>query len=206
MQLTSLTPTSQTLRELGRLTTPADPVFDLSASYAFRPPAGPRAFVDEAYRMLAGTNLTENLIHAIDQSGATVFIPDGRYLNRWRHGELSDHLTRYFHPYTPDLHLYGQRWRLLGEARQERFVAPRAATYFVEARGLDGARLRVAGQELVPGGTIELARGEWAVELHGQPRGENAIISLLWLPRDGRKWRPLDDPGFPIHARYILPR
>ncbi len=199
-------PQQETLRELGLLTDPVDPVFDMSASYAFRPPAGPRPFVDEAYRMLAGIHLTDILIQAIEESGTTVFIPDGRSLNRWRHGDLSDYLEKHFHPLTPDLHLYGQRWRMTGEPRSERFVSPRDATYFVHASGLADVRLRVDGRDLAPGDRIKLARGEWTVELGGRPVGENPVLSLLWLPRDGRAWRPLDDPGFPLHARYILPR
>jgi hypothetical protein len=174
----------RTLLALGRLTGPDDPVYDNSGQATARPHVHFFYATDKHMRERFASVLANEVPRRLEQTGCMVVFKDLRFKG------LPDSLRRFiaerYQPYDGDLWFWGVSLASSGE-----LVVPRTDRYFVEPAGasveLDGKRI---GTE-----PILLSTGRH------QYRSEGAA-KLLWLPRDGRRWKP-DPTAVPRFSRLF---
>ena len=95
---------------------------------------------------------------------------------------LKQFLQSHFQPYNGDIRLWGSRYQ---DNKKGNFTAVTNATYFVEPASVAASGELLIDGEVV-GDTFDLSRGEHTVEY----RGANRDFYILWMPRDGKRWRP----------------
>ena len=107
--------------------------------------------------------------------------------------KLKSYIEVNFQRYSADLRLWGRRLEGLHGVAQ----IPRDGRYFIEpAEAIEGGMITIDGK-IVRTPIVELTRGEHRIT----NRRPSESTYLLWLPRDGARWRPLAKgrPRFSIH-------
>lgn len=195
-----------TLSTLGSLTNRLDAVYDNSGSILTRPHAYFYYYTPWYIRRSWGTMLTQQVPAAIHATGATVFVKEVRYPGLPR--PLKAYLGEHYQPYDTDIALWGRRYDLQHDSAEyhrvsegqpgthtlhtdEQFTAVRDDQYFVQPGDvIEKGKLWIDGQPVTER-RFHLTRGEHEVRYEGPPR----TFWLLWLPRHGRHWQPIDVPG-----------
>ena len=96
---------------------------------------------------------------------------------------LKRFIETHFQPYNGDIRLWGSRFQNI---KKSNFTAVTTAKYFVEPAAVaSSGELLIDGE--VVGDSFELTRGEHTVEYRGTPRD----FYILWMPRDGNRWSPV---------------
>lgn len=175
------------LATLGSITAPSDPVFDAIGSAVTRPHVSFFFFNDSTVRVLLADRLSREIPEAIVESGCPVAIQDHRFIHQPE--AVQEFVFDHFQPYDQD----GQLWvwgrpfvRRSGERLEDRFLAVRDGRYFIEPpEALAGGGLQIDG-EPVEEPIVELRQGWREISY----TGELSVFRLLWLPRDGRTFRP----------------
>ena len=182
------------LAEVAALTEPGDACYDNSGSYVARPHSRFEFYTERTTRRRDAERLVAEVPAAILEAGTVLMLRDRRFetlpdaLRRW--------LRRHFQPHGGDVWLWGQRFGGRGLAGRGRFLAVRDDEYVVEpAERLEQGRLWIDGKP-VTDPVLRLTAGEHEVRWEGLP----TPFALLWLPADGRRWRPDDEasPGFSV--------
>lgn len=167
------------LSQVAALTGPDDPVYDNSGSYVARPHAFDPYFTNHLMRSKSmPEQLSREVPAAILRSSCTVFLRDARAAELPH--SLRSWLSEHFRPVTPDIWLWGRRFRFSGdpEERQE-FHAVRDSHYAVWPQGeLEGV-LKVDGVARDPG-VLRLTPGTHEVRFVG---AKAAQFDIVWVPR-----------------------
>lgn len=180
-------------RTLQRLTAPDDPVFDAAGRAVTRPHVSFFYFNDETVRLVIGERLSREITEGIRTTGCTVawrdrqwvFLPEPLKELLYLHFQPMDETATFWvwgRPFERGEH--GGGFRIAGQ-----FLAVREGRYFVEpAEVLASGRLTVDGRAITEP-IFALERGPHEVVYEG----EASSFHILWLPRDGRRFRPV--PG-----------
>lgn len=182
--------------QLRRMTTVEDPVYDIAGRQIARPSVHFFYFTDAVVRDLLAERLEREIPPAILATGCTVYLHDERF-DSLPPG-LRTFLLTHFQPLSPDLWVWGQRYRTDDRGTlRDRFLAVRDGDYYlVPADAASRGRLEIDGRR-VESGIVRLEKGEHRLSYHGPP-GE---LHLLWLPRDGERRAPVAGPvPFPLPA------
>ncbi len=175
----------EVLAALSRLTSPSDVCYDNSGCYVARPHAWFFYFTSAYMRRTMRDELVRDVPRAIVEKGCVACVDDGCFKSLPE--ELKRFLREHFQPYDGDIQLWGSRYAVDPEnGLRSTFLAVRGDTYFVEpATALEAGTLTVNGIE-IRAPTFELEKGEARIRYEG----EAAEIYILWLPRNGRRYRP----------------
>jgi hypothetical protein len=190
-------------RLIHRLVSEEDRVYDMSATFVYRPRAHELAFVDKARRLRFGAALDRDVPAALVAGEAMLFIHETRFHSNFRDRPLGRFIATHYQRYNDDLRVWGRQWPG-GASVSDTFLAPRAARYFVHPPdALQRGTLTIDGRP-VTAPIVTLERGHHPVRW--QP-GANppARLHLIWLPRDGRPFDPAaPSPPFEL-GRRVLP-
>lgn len=180
------------LSDVLRVTGPRDAVFDVVGGYVFRPHAYPQYIFGWDQLDREGEWLAGQIIVELERSECVAWM-----YGPWKRcpPKLSRYLRENYVPYNEDLWLLGRKFRD-GDGKA-RFHANKGGRYFVEpAESLKSGWLEIDGKR-VSEDEFELEKGVHTVRYGGKTRP----FHILWLPRDGRRYTPVEsDP----HYFFIL--
>lgn len=178
------------LKDINRLTDPDDTIYDNSGSFVSRPHAYFMFFTDARTRKSDATALANEVPQAILSTQAVAELRDSRF--KGLPNPLKRFIEAHFQPYNGDIRLWGSRFQ---NSKQSSFTAVKTGKYFVEPAAIaTSGELLIDGEAV--GDTFDLTRGQHTVEY----RGASKNFYILWMPRDGNRWRPL--PG--ARARFSV--
>ena len=170
------------LKDLNRLTGPGDTIYDNSGSFVSRPHAYFMYYTDAGIRKSQATKLANEVPQDILSTQAVAELRDIRFNGLPK--PLKLFLQSHFQPYSGDIKLWGARYQ---NSKKSNFTAIADATYFVEPASIaTSGELFINGE--VVADTFKLSRGKHTVEYRGATRD----FYILWMPRDGNRWRPLE--------------
>ncbi|MFT5482988.1 MAG: hypothetical protein ACI9GW_001643 [Halieaceae bacterium] len=170
------------LKDINRLTDPGDTIYDNSGSFVSRPHAYFMYYTDAGIRKSQATELANEVPQHILSNQTVAELRDTRFNGLPQ--PLKLFLRTHFQPYSGDIKLWGSRFE---STKKGSFIAVTQATYFVEpAAVVTSGELLIDG--VVVGDTFDLSRGEHTVEY----RGTIPDYYILWMPRDGNRWRPVE--------------
>jgi hypothetical protein len=184
------------LQLLDRLLEREDPVYDNAGAAIGRPHVRYEYFTNHTLRTRYGERLAREVPRSIEAAGCTAWMRERRTAGL--PAELQEYLEVHFQPYSGDLYLWGSRYdpRPLGSVEAS-FLAVRPGRYFVHPpEVLQEGVLEVGGRP-VETREFTLEGGRHQVRYAGRPRP----FFLLWLPRDGKRWRP--QPGRATYTRLF---
>lgn len=189
--------------EIAELTSLDDVVYDMSATFVYRPRANRHPFIDEARRRRFGEHLPDEVIHDLVENEAVMFVYELRFNNHWRQTRLGRFIAENYQRYNDDLFFWGRRWRGTEPVETE-FWAIKDGSYFVHpADALDAVEIRLDGRRL-SAPIFELSQGSHSLEL-GFSAGSKTPVFLIWLPRNGEPFDPMQpSPPFAL-GRHVLP-
>jgi hypothetical protein len=170
------------LGELARLTNVTDAVYDNSGSFVSRPHVGFRFYTSALDRTAEAATLPITVPRALREQGCTALLLDARF--RGLPPSLIRFLTQHYQPYDADLWLWGERFT--ASPTPVTFEAVREADYFVEPETVATGGGLVIDERAVSSPVFHLSRGEHRLQYAGSARQ----FSVLWLPRDGQRYRP----------------
>ncbi len=170
----------ETLALLGRLTAPDEPVFDSSGQATARPHVGHRFYTSALIRHLEADALARDIPRDLRSSGCIAVLRDLRYDGL--PASVKTLIEARYQPYTPDLWLWGRK------LEPGALEVPRTGRYFIEPEAAF-AHITIDGHVLREP-EIELPAGTHSVAVDAAAAGAQAY--LLWLPRDGQRWRPVE--------------
>ncbi|MFT7580062.1 MAG: hypothetical protein ACI9MR_001729 [Myxococcota bacterium] len=170
----------EVLADIDRLTAPTDVAYDNSGGYVSRPHAYFYYQTFGGMRRHDRKQLATEIPVALRDSGAVLVMHDVRY------GELPGSVKRTieanFQKFSGDLWFHG--WRL--KRPIEKIHVNAAGAYFLTSDDpAVQARIKVDGTGFKDG-TVALEPGEHTVT---GTKGDRELY-LLWLPRDGTRWKP----------------
>ena len=170
------------LEDINRLTDPGDTIYDNSGSFVSRPHTYFMYYTDAGIRKSQATKLANEVPQAILSTQTVAELRDTRFSGLPK--PLKQFLQTHFQPYSGDIKLWGSRFQ---NSKKGSFTAVTKSKYFVEPAGVaTSGELLIDG--VVVGDTFDLTRGEHTVEY----RGTAGNFYILWMPRDGVRWRPLE--------------
>lgn len=190
-------------RMIGELVGETDTVYDLSATYVYRPRAHRFAFVDTARKARYWSQLGTEVPRSLIDNRTMLFVYDTRF-HTAPDGPLKRFILKHYQRYNNDLYIWGRRWDENRRPFSDTFLAPRASEYFVFPPEVAAAGvLRIDGRP-VRKQVFHLERGEHRVSYRpGRYVAEE--LFLIWLPRDGKTFDPTR-PAPPYYlGRHILP-
>lgn len=177
------------LQQVADMTTPEDPVYNITGGQVSRPSVHFFYFTDAVIRELMADRLAREIPAAILREGCTLYLHDDRFESLPE--PLRAFLLSQFQPLSWDVWVWGQRYLPAEGQLTDAFLAVRDGVYYVEpAEAVAQGELRIDGRR-VTGPVVELSRGTHAVEY----RGEAQELFLLWLPRDGERRGTVARPG-----------
>lgn len=177
----------ESLRLIGRLTAPGEPVYDNTGCAVARPHVVFHFCTSTLTRWLLRDWLETEVPRAILRAGCVSRIADSR--SRDLSPRLKAYLDTHFFPYSGDLHLWGAEFHAASGSLAGEFTAPRGGTYLVDPpRTLSTGRVSIGGA-VAASPFVRLLPGAHAVSYEGPP----AVFRILWVPRDGRAWSPVAD-------------
>ena len=168
------------LKDLNRLTDPDDTIYDNSGSFVSRPHAYFMYYTGANERKYQATKLATEVPQDILSNQTVAELRDMRFKGLPK--SLKQFLQTHFQPYSGDIRLWGSRYQ---NSKKSSFTAVTDATYFVEPAGVTSSGELLIDGEVVSD-TFKLSRGKHEVEY----RGDTRDFYILWMPRDGNRWRP----------------
>lgn len=173
------------LERIGMLTDHTDAAYDNSGGYVTRPHAYFYFYTDALLRATRRDMLQREIPGALMSTGCVLVVHDIR--EEGLPSSVKSFLAEHYQPYDGDLALWGHRYQISPTGRLDaRFLAVRDDRYFLEPeRALAGATLHIDGKAATSP-EFKLSRGEHAVLYEGSA----PEIHILWLPRNGLRWRP----------------
>jgi hypothetical protein len=173
------------LERIGRLTDATDVAYDNSGGYVARPHAYFYFYTDSFLRESIADTLVRDVPRALVDRGAVLHLRDLRF--ETLPPPLREFLERHFQPVDGDISLWGQHYVVpTGSTVAGTFLANRDDQYFISPpTALERGVLTINGQP-VRDAVFQLPRGEHQITYQG-PAG---AIDILWLPRDGTRWKP----------------
>jgi hypothetical protein len=172
------------LRDVGRLTAPDDAIYDNSGSYVTRPHAHSPHHTDHRMRSSMRKELARAVPRSIVRNEAVAVVRDARFSELA--GSLKGYLRSHFQPYSQDLWLWGQQYRIKGGTLSDEFRAIKDARYFVWPTSvIEAGSLEIGGRRVAEP-IFHLDKGVHALRYHGP----NPTLRLLWLPRTGVPYEP----------------
>lgn len=191
-------------RKLGALTTPQDKVYDLSASYVFRPRPHRFAFVDRLRVKVFEDELNREVPKLLKSEQVAVVIEDKRF-NTVKNKPLGKFITSHYQPYDGDFRVWGKRWDALTTPWQDKYWAIQDGEYFVHPPALlTTGRLELDGQHITSP-TLKLKAGEHIVKWTPAGAKRRQALYLMWLPRDRKRFDPTRKRPPKRLAPWILP-
>ncbi len=189
---------------IGELVAPEEPVYDMSATYVFRPRAHRFAFLDLARKRQFGEVLMKEVPQAIVKEQAVLFVYERRF-HEWRHTPLAMWILQHFQKYNNDLYVWGMKYSCDDRAQPATFHAIKSGRYFVQPPGvLSGGSLWI-GNRVITEPIFELEKGFHQVthDLSNSSRLE--AFYIMWLPASGERFNPEGEfPSFEL-GRHLLP-
>lgn len=176
--------------EIEKVTAPNDVVYDNSGGYVTRPHCYYYFFTSAYMRGLLHDRLASEVPEAIERKGCAVFIRDLRTGGLPR--SLKDYLSKYYQPYSDDVHLWGQHYQAnQGQLYKDTFHAVREDEYFVTPSSVaNNGGLKIDGA-IISESVFRLGKGTKNIEY----RGDVKDFYILWLPRNGQEYWPLHNPN-----------
>ncbi len=191
---------------IGAATSADQPVFDASASYAFRPSAYPRALLEMSYVRRLGVDRVQAEVMAwLRDAPPRLILHDIRSDVFFGHTPLAAWLRQHYWPVFMDICIYGREF-FPGPGEEVDFPAPWTDRYYLAAP--EGWTLQVPGSDAVilPFQPFALSAGRQRLRL---VRGENAAeadaVHVLWYPGPGRAVAPQLPWNSPFHTSVLLP-
>jgi len=184
------------LGQIGTLTRPGEPVFDLAGAAVNRPHVLFHYYSDWLRLLVRAKELEKEAPEAIRKEECVLFLLDKRF--EWLPRALQLFLLENFQPYNGDLRLWGRRYRVPpGGGLSSSFHSIRDGRYFVwPPAALSEASLKI-GDTAVTTTVFELRKGEHPLEYSGAAPG----FFVLWLPADGVPYAPR--PGAPARFSFL---
>ena len=175
----------QTLRLLGELTDPADPVFHVWGGQISRPAVHYFFFQEAVTMVVEDERLQREMVPAMLSSGATTYFHQELFPRLVP--QLRQYLLHNFLPYNEELWFFGRRYPKEAESGiAGELVAVREDEYFVwPPEAAASGALRIDGK-VVESPVFRLQAGRHQVDYSG----EIDQLYVVWLPANGEPFEP----------------
>jgi hypothetical protein len=178
-------PQLETLRTIGQLTRSDDSLYDNTGGFVARPSAHFFYFTDAAVRNTMKAFLNKEMPAAIRKNRALVYLHDIRFQSL--PDELKAFITEHYQPYTSDIWIWGKRFD--STLSDWNFEALESGTYFIYPATIVERGKLLIGDMSLHTSRITLGSGVYRVRWEGPA----TQFYLMWLPRNGRTFRPIED-------------
>ncbi|HEY7164473.1 MAG TPA: hypothetical protein VIB79_07910 [Candidatus Binatia bacterium] len=178
-------PQLETLRTIGQLTRSDDSLYDNTGGFVARPSAHVFYFTDAAVRNTMKAFLNKEMPAAIRKNRALVYLHDIRFQSL--PDELKAFITEHYQPYTSDIWIWGKRFD--STLSDWNFEALESGTYFIYPATIVERGKLLIGDMSLHTSRITLGSGVYRVRWEGPA----TQFYLMWLPRNGRTFRPIED-------------
>lgn len=191
-------------RKLGALTDPQDKVYDLSASYVFRPRAHRFAFVDRLRVKVFADELNQEVPKLLKSQQVALVIEDARF-KVIKSKPLGKFIATHYQPYDGDFRIWGKQWKALNAPWQDKYWAIKDGDYFIHPHAqLTTGRLEVDGKPITTP-TFKLKAGEHLIKWTPEGAKKRKALYMMWLPRDKKRFDPTIKRPPKRLAPWILP-